>query len=81
MPPILLRGTSRQGIEARYPRIPPCGSSADLIVKSDAPRKQRREQHGVDRSGQVVVMTIVVTMTGIAAACLIAAWILDCRGK
>jgi len=26
-------------------------------------------------------MTIVVTMTGIAAACLIAAWILDYRGK
>jgi len=50
-------------------------------VKSDAPRKQRREQHGVDRSGQIVVMTIVVTMTGIAAACLIAAWILDYRGK
>lgn len=37
--------------------------------------------HGVDRNGQVVMMTIVVTMTGIAAACLIAAWILDCRGK
>jgi hypothetical protein len=32
-------------------------------------------------AAKVVVMTIVVTMTGIAAACLIAAWILDCRGK